>query len=195
MTAYPFTNPPTALFVLSPCHADDVRCEGRRPHHDNASASTNIPGARRGSFLSADAHTFRSIERARRRRRLARSRSVSSARTTCPTPPPSCFHRAPHAHHAEKMQRSSQHVAAISSTSSSSGAPYPTLRLSTPSVSSAATRPRRQTCWSETATCGAVSPFPSACAATTDRVRFRLKRRAAVLASALPVRAPSAMSR
>ena len=94
------------------------------------------------------------------------------------------------------MQRSSQHVAAISSPSSSFGAPYPTLRLSTPSLSSAATRPRRQTCRSETATCGAVSPFPSTCTATTGLVPSHLTRRAAVLIDvlALPVRAPGTTS-
>ncbi|KAL1658039.1 hypothetical protein GGF50DRAFT_131927 [Schizophyllum commune] len=58
-------------------------------------------------------------------------------------------------------------------------------------------RPRRQTCPFETATCGAVSPFPSACATTTDLDPSHLKQRAAVLidARAFPVRAPSTTSR
>ncbi|KAL1698175.1 hypothetical protein EV121DRAFT_297477 [Schizophyllum commune] len=58
-------------------------------------------------------------------------------------------------------------------------------------------RPRRQTCPFETATCGAVSPFPFACATTTDLDPSHLKRRAAVLidACAFPVRAPSTTSR
>ena len=62
-------------------------------------------------------------------------------------------------------------------------------------------RPHRQTCPFETATCGAVSPFPPACASTTELVRSHLKRRAAALVDAhtnagpLSVRAPSAMSR
>ena len=58
-------------------------------------------------------------------------------------------------------------------------------------------RPRRQTCPFETATCGAVSPFSSACATTTDLDPSHLTRRAAVLvdARAFPVGAPSTTSR
>ena len=58
-------------------------------------------------------------------------------------------------------------------------------------------RPRRQTCPIETATCGAVSSLPSACATTTDLDPSHLTRRAAVLIDVLvlPVRAPSTTSR
>lgn len=102
---------------------------------------------------------------------------------------------------ARKIQRSSQHVAEISSTSSTYGARYPTLWLSTVSVFHAATRPRRRTWSLETATCVTIrrrgEPVPSACATTTDLVSSHLKRRAAVLIDvrALPVRAPRTTSR
>ncbi|KAI5821767.1 hypothetical protein K523DRAFT_422377, partial [Schizophyllum commune Tattone D] len=81
-----------------------------------------------------------SIKRARRRRQLARRRRAISARTTCPTPPPCLiFPKKTPCSPRRGIQRSPQHVAAISSTFSTFCAPYPTLRLSTLSVSYAAT--------------------------------------------------------
>ena len=74
ITDYPLTNPVSALFLLSPCHVDDVRGERRRPRPDDSSAPTTISGARRVLVLRADAYTFNSIKRDHCRRRRARTR-------------------------------------------------------------------------------------------------------------------------
>ena len=149
-------------------------------------------------YCDAGAYTFNSIKRARRRRRRARTRPGEHDSHDLPdatTPTHSPFP------HRPRRRRGHYPRSTLAVTRGRNFVDIGNIlrywvhnyRLTwylTP-------RPRRQTCPFETATCGAVSPFPSACAATTDRVRFRLKRRAAVLVDvlALPVRAPNTTSR
>ena len=149
-------------------------------------------------YCDAGADMFYSIERARRRRRRARTRPGEHDSHDLPdatTPTHSPFPHRPrrrrgHYPRSTLAVTRGRNFVDIGNILRYWVHNYRLTRYLTP-------RPRRQTCPFETATCGAVSPFSSACATTTDLDPSHLTRRAAVLvdARAFPVGAPSTTSR